>query len=332
MFGLSWLRARTDARGLLEHARGGVPLWGEGYTTDDNARALLYLALLPPGAQPRDLAQTYLAFLLHMQGEDGRFRNGLSAQGAYEDQGEAEDPTARAIQALATAALRLPFPDLREGARWALERALGALEGFLHPRAQAMALLGLLALPGEPYREVAHLLGERLVSAFAQAEEAWPFPGPLTYANHKPVEALWLYGEAFGRPKAQALALRAKAFLDGLYFAQDEGGIPFFDPLGNRFMNPKDPGPKPLFDQQPLEAEAAVGLYLRLGERWRAELAFLWFHGRNRLGVPLVDAFGPMDGLTPTGPNRNRGAEALLSYLLTWQALVQGPFPQGGHP
>ena len=35
-----------------------------------------------------------------------------------------------------------------------------------------------------------------------------------------------------------------------------------------------------------------------------------------------------MDGLTPHGPNQNRGAEALLAYLLAWQALVQGVFPQ----
>jgi hypothetical protein len=39
-----------------------------------------------------------------------------------------------------------------------------------------------------------------------------------------------------------------------------------------------------------------------------------------------------MDGLTPQGPNRNRGAEALLSYLLAWQALVQGPFPREEAP
>lgn len=73
MFGLGWLRALTDARGLLEHAHHGVPRLGEGYTTDDNARALLYLSLLPEGARDEGLVRTYLAFLLHMQKEDGRF-------------------------------------------------------------------------------------------------------------------------------------------------------------------------------------------------------------------------------------------------------------------
>ena len=42
---------------------------------------------------------------------------------------------------------------------------------------------------------------------------------------------------------------------------------------------------------------------------------------------PLVEAMA-QKGLTPHGPNQNRGAEALLAYLLAWQALVQGVFPQ----
>lgn len=325
MFGLEWLRDRTKGWGLLEHARGGLPLLGEGYTTDDNARALLYLALLPPGAQDRALAQTYLAFLVYMQREDGRFRNGLGREGRYEDEGEAEDPTGRAVWALAAASLRLGFPDLKEAAQSALEQAYRAVEGLSAPRAQAYALLGLLALRDAPARELAHLLGQRLLRAFREAEAAWPFPGPLTYANHRPVEALWAYAQAFGDREAEALALRAKGFLDQVYFQEDPEG-PFFDPVGNAFLRPGEA--KPPFDQQPIEAKAAVSFYLRLGERAKAELAFLWFHGRNRLKVPLVDAFGPMDGLTPKGPNHNRGAEALLSYLLAWQALVQGPFPE----
>jgi hypothetical protein len=327
VFGLEWLRVRTDTRGLLEHARGGLPLLEEGYTTDDNARALLYLALLPPGARDPALVRTYLAFLLYMQRQDGRFRNSLSPEGRFEDEGEAEDPTGRAILALAAASLGLD-PDLRETARFALERALGAAERLCAPRAQAYALLGLLALREESFRELAHLLGRRLRQAFAQAEASWPFPGPLTYANYRPLEALWAYARAFGDREALGLVRRAQGLLDRVYFSGE--GASFFDPVGNAFMSPGEA--KPLFDQQPIEAKAAVSFYLRVGERPKAELAFLWFHGRNRLGVPLVDAFGPMDGLTPQGPNRNRGAEALLSYLLAWQALVQGPFPREEAP
>ncbi|GGM96050.1 hypothetical protein GCM10007092_07020 [Thermus composti] len=323
MFGLAWLRARTDARGLLEHARQGVPLWAEGYTTDDNARALLYLALLPEGARDEGLLQTYLAFLLYMQKEDGRFRNGLTPDGRFEDEGEAEDPTGRAV--LALAALQSLPPAYAGPAREALLRALPALEGFASLRGRAYALLGLLALREEPFLEVAEALGEGLLRAFRGTEPDWPFPGDLTYANHRPVEALHAYGLAFRRREALALAQRALAFLKERYFTPGEGGL-FFDPVGNRFMARGQE--KPLFDQQPIEAKCALLAHLRFGERALAETAFLWFHGRNRLQVPLVDAFGPMDGLTPKGPNPNRGAEALLSYLLSWQALAQGVFPR----
>ena len=163
MFGLGWLRALTDARGLLEHAHHGVPRLGEGYTTDDNARALLYLSLLPEGARDEGLVRTYLAFLLHMQKEDGRFRNGLTLDGRFEDEGEAEDPTGRAVLALA-AAQRLP-PPYAGPAREALLRALPALEGFTSLRGRAYALLGLLALPKEPFLEAAEALGEGLLRA-----------------------------------------------------------------------------------------------------------------------------------------------------------------------
>lgn len=139
------------------------------------------------------------------------------------------------------------------------------------------------------------------------------------------MEALYAYGLAFRRREAVALARRALAFLKEHYFTPGEEGL-FFDPVGNRFM--ERGGEKPLFDQQPIEAKCALLAHLRFGERVLAEVAFLWFHGRNRLRAPLVDAFGPMDGLTPHGPNQNRGAEALLAYLLAWQALVQGVFPQ----
>ncbi|MCH1927314.1 hypothetical protein L6232_21155, partial [Shewanella sp. C31] len=81
----------------------------------------------------------------------------------------------------------------------ALLRALSPLEGFTSLRGRAYALLGLLALPKEPFLEAAEALGEGLLLAFREAEPAWPFPGPLTYANHRPVEALYAYGLAFRR-------------------------------------------------------------------------------------------------------------------------------------
>jgi hypothetical protein len=79
------------------------------------------------------------------------------------------------------------------------------------------------------------------------------------------------------------------------------------------------------FCQQPLESStmlhAALEAHASTGdERWRerAWRCIEWFLGRNDLGVPLYDAEtgGCFDGLTPTGVNRNQGAESTVAWLL----------------
>jgi hypothetical protein len=57
------------------------------------------------------------------------------------------------------------------------------------------------------------------------------------------------------------------------------------------------------------------------GSSWRAEAerAFAWFLGANDLGIELADvATGSCrDGLHPDRANENRGAESVLSFLLS---------------
>src|SRR5262249_46296905 len=79
------------------------------------------------------------------------------------------------------------------------------------------------------------------------------------------------------------------------------------------------------FDQQPIEAAATVdacwAAFDMSGDpRWRQEAyrAIAWFLGENDLRVKLADTEngGCFDGLSPNGPNRNQGAESILSYQL----------------
>ena len=65
---LDHLYRMTDSTGIVEHAVFVVPNYPEGYSTDDNARALIVAVLLeqvgvgaPPGSV--DLASRYLSFL-----------------------------------------------------------------------------------------------------------------------------------------------------------------------------------------------------------------------------------------------------------------------------
>src|SRR6266478_5961499 len=65
---LDHLHRLTDDTGMLQHATFSVPNYGEGYTTDDNARALLLAVLVEQlggteSARIEELASRYLAFL-----------------------------------------------------------------------------------------------------------------------------------------------------------------------------------------------------------------------------------------------------------------------------
>jgi len=56
-----------------------------------------------------------------------------------------------------------------------------------------------------------------------------------------------------------------------------------------------------------------------MGWKAEAERAFAWFLGANDLAIPLVDVDtgSCRDGLHPDRANENRGAESVVSYLLS---------------
>ena len=87
-----------------------------------------------------------------------------------------------------------------------------------------------------------------------------------------------------------------------------------------------------LFDQQPLEATATISACLAAWRadghpQWRAGAAraFAWFLGNNDLSLPLVDleTGSCRDGLHRDRPNENRGAESVVSYLLSLAEMRQ---------
>jgi hypothetical protein len=98
-----------------------------------------------------------------------------------------------------------------------------------------------------------------------------------------------------------------------------------FRPVGSQSFGAKRLPPQ-AFDQQPLEAAAAIAACVAAWRAdgdpaWRTEAAraFAWFLGSNDLSAPLVDvATGSCrDGLHPDRANENRGGESAVSYLLS---------------
>ncbi len=90
---LDHLRRLTDDTGIIQHAVFAVPDFSKGYTTDDNARALILAVLLEEAEDEvssvaADLASRYMAFLWYaFDPVSGRFRNLLSYERGMERRG-----------------------------------------------------------------------------------------------------------------------------------------------------------------------------------------------------------------------------------------------------
>ena len=331
---LDHLKRLTDDTGLLEHSLGAVPNPLEGYTVDDNARALAVVARLARCGydEVTSLATRYLSFLLYAVLPDGRFRNDIAYDRTYDDEIGPDDTQGRVAWGLAEALLAFSGTPLEVAAR-RLFTGLGPhLPRLTAPRGQAYALIGLADLarsrhPEAPLaRELLRPLGESLAARYeASRTPTWRwFEERLTYDNARLSQALLKASRATREPRWGYLALESLSFLWQLLWRGD-----YLELVGNRGWY-EEGGTLARFDQQPLDAaamvEACLAAYELTGKnRWytRARQAFQWFLGRNAIGQPLYDpeTGGCCDGLQPDRVNANQGAESTLSYLLARLAL-----------
>ncbi len=329
----------TDDVGILQHARYGIPDRRHGYCTDDNARALIAVLkareMIADGAPLDDLAVRYLSFLQHaFNPENGRFRNFMGYDRRWAEEGGSEESHGRAVWGLGVAIALAPAADFAAAARSLFEAALPALERFTSPRAWAYALSGLEGylklFPGaSEVRRLRDSLALRLLELYrAAAAPDWPWIEPLlAYANGRIAQALILGGRRLHHPEMQAAGLEGLRWL--LAVQTDPRG--HLVPVGNKGWYPRG-GERARFDQQPIEAAELIEAALEAWEATRApewldaaQRCLEWFLGGNDLRTPLYDhrSGGCYDGLTPTGPNRNQGAESTLVCFLSLLNLNQ---------
>lgn len=334
---LDHLSRLSDATGMLQHAIFTVPNYNEGYTTDDNARALIVTVLLEElhvGGRARvlTLASRYLAFLWYaFNPTANRFRNFLSYDRHWTETIGSEDSHARALWGLGMVIGRSAQPGLRGMATRLFDMALPSMLEATSPRAWAFTLLGLheylKRFSGDRVAQQAReALAERLMQLYqrhSSPDWRW-FEDILAYDNATLPHALLLSGHGMSRPDMLTAGLTALEWLTAIQ-RSDEG---HFVPIGSQGFYPRG-GERARFDQQPVEAQAAVWACLQAhrltGDRsWynEAQRAFEWFLGRNDLGLPLYDPTtgGCRDGLHPDRVNQNQGAESTLAFLL---ALLQ---------
>lgn len=313
----------TDERGLFEHATGCTPREDCGYCTDDNAR-LLQLATRFLDVEPnRTLGLRALEFLLKSLAADGSVHNryGYDGEWRWLDEPTTDDWWGRAVGALGTAAAQHPNHESRRRAREGFEQ--GARGRSVWPHATAFALVGaadlLIATPDD---RAAHSLVRDGVDQLRDAFRPWPEPR-LTYANATLPEALIAGGTALGDDDAVLTGLDRLDWLTQIQMCDGH-----LSPIGVGGRDLHQRGVQ--FDQQPIEvgtlADAAFRAWTVTGDLHWADVVRLcagWFAGRNDVGCAMYDARtgGGYDGLTPSGPNLNQGAESTLAMLSTFQRL-----------
>lgn len=326
--------AMCDATGMLQHSIGIVPDRAHGYCLDDTVRALMLFnraAGLAP-AQRSDRALVCASFLQHAWNPDaGRFRNFMRFDRSWCEDIGSEDSNGRALWVLGDTIATSPDADLADWARAWFDRVVEPLSALESPRTRAFCLLGACArLRADPWHRVSRELVERgrdmlmsLLHSGRRPGWTW-FEVVLAYDNPRLPQALIEAGMALGDSEATSAGLEALDWISQRQLSP----AGHFRPVGSEsFGRPYESRP---FDQQPLEAQAAIeaahsALKASGDLRWmdRARIVWDWFFGANDRGVVLADmATGRCrDGITPRGANLNCGAESILAFHLSWYAL-----------
>ena len=338
---LDHLYRMTDHTGMVEHAVFVVPNYPEGYSTDDNARALIVTTLLEEigvhaPANSADLASRYLAFLWHaFDPATKRFRNSLTYECQWHEVEGSEDSHGRAVWGLGTVLGRSKNAGLRGAAGRMFELAVPVAVEFRSPRACAFTLLGLQeyldSFPGDRAAlGASDMLANRLLNSYrTHRTDDWKwFENGLAYSNARLPQALIRAGVRAGNEEMVSAGLEALDWLAMLQRCEVNG---HFVPIGSEGFYSKTTE-KARFDQQPVEACAEVSAcleaYRATGKgRWRKEAwcAFNWFLGDNDLQIALYDSAtgGCRDGLHPDRANENQGAESTLSFLMALLEMRQ---------
>ena len=330
---LSHLCRLTDDTGIIQHAKRALPLRSEGYCVDDNARALLLCARLDPTREIQRLAEIYASFQFHaINHETGTLHNFMGYDRRWLDDAGSEDSHGRAIWAAGVASSSQLGSHIRENMAELIEITAPTTLKFQSPRAWAFTILGLTALPRTSVgvitdgivRELAHRI-LRLYDRTRKPGWEW-MEDSLSYDNARLPESLIAAGEQLGDPRMIAIGASSLRWLNSCHLDQ----VGRFSPVGSDERWHYGAA-KPVYDQQPVEAWAAVDANLTAlrvtgGCEWKkpAEVAFGWFCGFNIRSEPVRDLTtgGCFDGLQRSGMNANQGAESTLSYMLATASML----------
>lgn len=324
----------TDDTGMLQHAVLGVPDPSEGYTSDDNARALILAAMLyerSPEKRYEDLMIRYLSFLMYAE-KDRWFRNFMGYDRNFTEKRGSEDCFGRCLMALGFTASRKSLPvSVRGCSENLLNRTVSSCSSLTYLKGKAYALIGLTLWNDSSAQPFIKMLRESVTDTYVQCRrEDWRwYEDEITYCSAVLPLAVFCAYES-EKPDLK-IGFESLGFLLKTTIHND-----VFMPVGCKGWL-KRGGNAAIFDEQPVEACNMILACLKAHEITgndkylsHAKTCFSWYLGNNILNMSLInpETGGCRDGLTLYGLNENEGAESIVCWLIA--ALIaekeQWPF------
>ena len=320
----------TDSTGVIQHAIFSIPNRRTGYTTDDNARALIAAIMeyeRTGSRQVLKLVSTYLSFLHYAQTPSGHFHNFMAYDQVWLDDQSSDDCFGRVMWACGYALNADLHPNVKKVANQLFDAALKWVPVTHSLRAKAYIIMGCYYyLQNNPdsneVRETIKQLADSICDEYrfnAKSDWAW-FEDVLTYSNGMLPRALFMSYCINNDKEHLSIAKESLDFLSSICIIDD-----VLNPIGcsGWYMRKRE---RAWYDQQPVDPmghtlsylaaydATSEGEYLKL-----AKISFDWFFGRNSVGEALYDPVtgGCYDALTPEGPNLNQGSESTVCCLLT---------------
>jgi hypothetical protein len=325
----------TDHLAVLQHAKFSIPARREGYTVDDNARALTFAAksqALWPSDKLSELQRKLLAFLLLMQSQDGQLHN-LMDFSHRTDQPSVGDHLGRAIWAMG-AVINSDLPaGMKKSAQLVFDRALPWAKKSASLRTKAYTCLGLAErLRGDMKDSNLAMNLKELTNSLLECynynrSPGWEwFESILCYDNARLSQALLAAYQSLGEKAYLDAAEQSLGFLIKATTIDEN-----FVPIGSDGWYIKG-GKRAFYDQQPIEAGGMVETTALAYKLTRSKLyettlrqALGWFYGMNTKSVGIYDEStgACYDGINPSGLNENQGSESTLAYLLGAATFIE---------
>ena len=327
----------TDDTGIFQHSIYGVPDLSKGYTSDDNARALIMAVKLYERCHVKkveSLIRKYVSFLCYAQNSSGTFRNFMGYNREFLEKEGSEDCFGRCLWALCYALGNSATPQNVKKTLWkVIEQALPNCLGLASPRAKAYTVIGLGYLDEEKANTYILKLADSLVEQYNHYNDGgwhW-FEDSITYCNAVLPWAMLSAYKVTKKNRYQQIGFESLQFLESKTFCKG-----YFKPIGSNGWLEKGGEPAE-FDEQPVEACETMFAFLaayEISENQmfldRAKTCFSWYYGSNSKNLSLIDAEagGCYDGLTLDGLNFNQGSESVVSFwiaYLTIRSYVKEP-------